>query len=143
MNAKFALALILTLQVSLSLCEIPAPSQELVDKYDSMKATFYKRLLNLYKKLQDASAPYVESASTSEHGQNVRNFFEELQTRPGFQAFVKVSTGVGEEAAPLVEKARAALLGAYEHYLRPYVGTELSNGIDHVKTHLDTFMPAE
>merc|ERR1712035_202261 len=93
MNAKYALALILALQVSMSLCEVPAPSQELVDKYDEMKANFYKRILNAYNKLQTAVAPYVEKVGDTDRGQAAKDYVEDLQTKPEFQAIVKVATG--------------------------------------------------
>ncbi|XP_049439218.1 apolipoprotein A-II isoform X2 [Epinephelus fuscoguttatus] len=143
MNAKYALALILALQVSVSLCEIPAPSQELVQKYDELKATFYKRLLNLCNKLQDAAAPMVENVGDGEQGQAVKDCIEELLAKPELQAFVKVLTGLGQEAGPLVDKARTSVLGAYEYYLRPYIGTSLNDSIDTAKVYLDQLLPAE
>uniref|UniRef100_A0A671WM58 Apolipoprotein A-II n=2 Tax=Sparus aurata TaxID=8175 RepID=A0A671WM58_SPAAU len=143
MHAKYALALILALQVSVSLCEIPDPPQELVDKYNEYKGTFYKRLLNLLSQAQTASGPMVEQASQDGRGQAVREYAETLQAKPEFQAFVKVATALGEEASPLVDKARLKLLGAYQAYLRPYVGEWLADTITEAKVYLDKVMPAE
>merc|ERR1712121_252275 len=127
MNGTYALALILAPQVSMSLCEVPAPDQELVDKYEAMKATFYKRILNAYHKLQAAAVPAVEKI-----GEN-----------PHVQGAVKIITGVAQEAAPLVDKARTSALGAYGHYVRPHIGTYLNDGIEYIKTILDRVLPAE
>lgn len=78
--------------VSMSLCEVPTPSQDLVEKYNDMKATFYKRLMNAFSKLQAAAGPVVANVGENEHGQNLRNFVEDLQSKPEFQAVVKVAT---------------------------------------------------
>merc|ERR1712083_764991 len=104
MNAKYALALILALQVSMSLCDIPAPDQELVEKYDQLKSVFYKRLLTAYGKLQAAAAPLVEKVGDHEQGQAARDFIEDLMAKPQVQAVAKVAAGLGQEAAPLAEK---------------------------------------
>lgn len=68
----------------MSLCEVPAPSKELVDKYEAMKATFYKRLINAYGKLQGVVGEH-------EHGQNVRAYAETLKDKPELQAAIKVA----------------------------------------------------
>ncbi|KAK5891932.1 hypothetical protein CesoFtcFv8_012361 [Champsocephalus esox] len=142
MNAKYTLALILALQVSMSLCEVAQPSQELVDKYDGMKTVFYKRLLNAFSKVQAAAAPLMENAETSEHGRIAKEYFDVLKTQPQLQAVVKVATGMAHELSPLVDQARLALLGLYEHHLRPEVGNHLSEAIDSIKVYLDQHMPA-
>lgn len=85
-DAKFLLkvTVICAIAVSMSLCEIPAPSQELQAKYDSMKSTFIKRLENAYKKLQDA-------VSASEQGQVAKELVDSVHSRPEVQAVAKVA----------------------------------------------------
>uniref|UniRef100_A0A3Q0SF01 Apolipoprotein A-II n=1 Tax=Amphilophus citrinellus TaxID=61819 RepID=A0A3Q0SF01_AMPCI len=143
MNAKYIFALIFALQVSMSLCELPEPSPEMVELYNNHKATFMKRLMNFYNKVHAAATPVLESAGTSDFGQNAREFAENLQAKPEFQAFVKVASGIGQEAGPIVDRARNAALGVYEHYLRPHIGNTLSKGIDHAKIFLNEVLPAE
>ncbi|XP_040020897.1 apolipoprotein A-II [Gasterosteus aculeatus] len=137
MNAKYAVALILALQVSVCLCQLPEPSPELVQKYDSMKSVFYQRLLTAFNKL------HASAVASADSGPNARDFVEELRAKPEFQALVKVASGLGQEAAPLVDKARTAALGTYEHYVRPHVGQQLSDSIDRIKVYLDMFLPTQ
>ncbi|XP_019948094.1 apolipoprotein A-II [Paralichthys olivaceus] len=143
MNAKYTLALILALQVSMSLCEVPTPSQELVDKYTAMKTMFYKRLMNSYQKLQEAAAPLVEKFGESEHGKEAKTYVEGVQTKPEFQAMAKIASGFAEEVGPLVDKARSSVLGAYEEHLRPAYGNYFNDIIEQIKVYLDMVMPAE
>ncbi|CAJ1062666.1 apolipoprotein A-II [Xyrichtys novacula] len=143
MNAKYAVALILALQVSMSLCEVPQPSQELVDKYNELKATFMKRIMNVANKIQTAAGPMVAQAGQLEQAGPVREYVEDLQNRPGFQAFVAFATGMADEARPLVDKARTALLGMYEEHLRPKYGEGLNEAINQIKVFLDKYMPTE
>uniref|UniRef100_A0A672FJ32 Apolipoprotein A-II n=1 Tax=Salarias fasciatus TaxID=181472 RepID=A0A672FJ32_SALFA len=142
MNTKFVVAVLFAL-VSVSLCDVAPPSPELVAKYDEYKATFYRRLLNLYNRLQEGAAPLVESAATNERVQVFKDFVEDLQSKPEFQAAVNVASGLGAEVGPLVDSARTSALGAYEQHLRPQIGEQLSNLINDIKGYLDKVMPAE
>lgn len=81
----------------MSLSQVPAPSQELVDKYENMKATFYKRLVNAYGKLQGA-------VGETDQGQTTREFVESLRDKPELQAVVKVAKSVVSKSFHL-EKA--------------------------------------
>ncbi|XP_054639164.1 apolipoprotein A-II [Dunckerocampus dactyliophorus] len=137
MHAKYAVALILALQVSMSLCDVPQPDQDLVEKYEAYRTTFYKRLLNAYGKLQAAVAPVIEKIGEDQH------LMEGMQSSPQVQALAKVARGMAEEISPLVEKARMATLGVYGHYLRPHIGQYLSDSIDQIKVYLDKFLPAQ
>ncbi|KAL0985039.1 hypothetical protein UPYG_G00152150 [Umbra pygmaea] len=140
MNGKLALAFVLALQVSVSLCQIPVPDKELVEKYEGMKSVFYKRLNNAYNKVQAAVGPLTENAGQS---QAVKDYVEELQGNPHFQSVVKISTGLAQEAVPVIDKIRSAGLGLYGAYLRPHIGTYLDEAITHAKVYLDQVLPTE
>lgn len=71
----------------MSLSEVPAPSQELVDKYENMKATFYRRLVNAYGKLHGA-------VGETDQAQTTREFVESLRDKPELQAIAKVARSV-------------------------------------------------
>ncbi|KAL2084273.1 hypothetical protein ACEWY4_019791 [Coilia grayii] len=140
MNVKLALALIVALQVSTCLCDIPEPDKDLVEKYEAYKATFYKRILAAYKKLQAAVLPVSEGL---EQSPAVKEYIEGLKTDPTFQSVVKVVSGLAEELTPLVDKARASALGVYSEYLRPHVGESIDQAIHNIKPVLDVVLPVD
>lgn len=47
------------------------------------------------------------------------------------------------ELEPMVDQARIGMLGLYEHYLRPYIGKLLDDGITAAQPVLNAVMPAE
>ncbi|NAU78047.1 hypothetical protein EE079_30955, partial [Klebsiella pneumoniae] len=143
MHVKYAVALILVLQVSVGLCEVPEPSKELLDKYIGLKALFYRRILKAYSKFQGSAAPLIEHFSQSEHGQAAAALAGGSEVQRGYQAALKIAAAAAAELEPVVDKARLSALGAYEQYLRPHIGESLDDGIASVQAVLDNFMPAE
>ncbi|XP_061676450.1 apolipoprotein A-II [Syngnathoides biaculeatus] len=141
MNAKYSIALILALQVSMSLCDIPEPDKDLVDKYKNMKTTFYQRLLTAYDKVHEVAAPVIEKLGEGPQGTAAKELLEDIKDKPELQAIVKVGSGLVQEIGPLVDKARNTALGIYGHYVRPTFGQFLSDIIDNIKIHLDKFLP--
>lgn len=75
----------------MGLCEIPEPSQELVDKYDGLKAMFYRRILNAYNKFQANAAPLIERLSQSDQGQAAAAFAGKSEVQRGYQAAAKIA----------------------------------------------------
>lgn len=75
----------------MGLCEIPEPSKELLDKYNGLKALFYKRILNAYNKFQANAAPLVEQLSAHEQGQAAKEYFGTVEASRGYQAALKVA----------------------------------------------------
>lgn len=67
--------------VSLSLCEIPPPSQELVEKYHALKAKFHNRLLNL--NLMERVNSLIEQ---SEATLAAKAYLEEMEPNPKLKA---------------------------------------------------------
>lgn len=48
--------------------------------------------MNFYNKVHAAATPVVEGIRDNERAQGAREFAENLQNKPEFQAFVKVAT---------------------------------------------------
>ncbi|KAI4884673.1 hypothetical protein NFI96_034281 [Prochilodus magdalenae] len=126
--------------MSVCLCEVKEPSKELVDKYGDLKATFIKRLVNLYEKAHETLGTLAEGTIT---GEKAKEIVEHVRTDHRAQTAGKLIAGLAEELEPLVEKARLATLGTYEEHLRPHVGEYLDHLISSIKPVLDTWMPAE
>ncbi|WP_233352894.1 hypothetical protein, partial [Henriciella mobilis] len=136
MNAKIVFAVFLALQVSLSLCEIPAPEAELVEKYNDLKNTFIKRLHNAYNKI-------VAAAEANENAQAAKDAVNTGELNRYMQISGQVARAVAEETSPVVDRARSAALGVYGAYMRPVIGEYLQEAITNIKTVLDQVMPAE
>nr|ACI15896.1 14 kDa apolipoprotein [Hemibarbus mylodon] len=139
---KLTFALILALQVSVCVWaqQWPEPDKELVEKYEGLKAVFFKRLVNAWEKAKTSAQPMLESSPT---GGRAKEIFEEIKQSPRVESAVKIIGGLASELEPVVDKARLALLGAYGHYLRPYIGEHLDKAITNIKPVLDTVLPHE
>ncbi|KAL6489369.1 hypothetical protein MHYP_G00031100 [Metynnis hypsauchen] len=137
---KLALALIVALQVSVCLCTVPQPSQELVDKYTGLKETFLKRIVHFYENLHETVGTLAEGTIT---GGKAKELAEHVKSDHRAKAVSQLIAGLAEDVEPLLEKARLSGLGLYEEYLRPHIGDQLDHFITSVKPVLDTILPAE
>ncbi|MCE7038712.1 hypothetical protein [Bacillus cereus] len=139
---KLTFALILALQVSVCVWaqEWPQPDKELVEKYEGLKAVFFKRIVNAWEKTKAALQPTLEGSPT---GDQAKQILEELSKRPRVESAIKIIGGLASDMEPMVDKARMALLGAYGHYLRPHIGEYLDRAITNIKPVLDTVLPHE
>ncbi|XP_056123610.1 apolipoprotein A-II [Rhinichthys klamathensis goyatoka] len=137
---KLTFALILALQVSVCVWaqQWPEPDKELVEKYEGLKAVFFKRIVTAWEKVKDSAQPMLESSPSGGRAQEI---YDELKKSPRMESAVKIISGLVSEMEPVVDKARLALLGAYGHYLRPYVGEHLDKAITSIKPVLDTVLP--
>uniref|UniRef100_A0A3B3ZIA7 Uncharacterized protein n=1 Tax=Periophthalmus magnuspinnatus TaxID=409849 RepID=A0A3B3ZIA7_9GOBI len=117
---------------SMSLCEIPEAEPEVVQKYNEMKQTFFKRLENAYNKMKAAAG----DTAASEYTQKA---LADMDLAP----YAQVAKAVGEEISPAVDNARSAALGFYSKHLRPYVREYLEDGITRIKAVLDQVLPVE
>lgn len=68
---QFKLFFFLSFSVSLSECVPGEPSEELVAKYNGLKATFFTRLHNLNNAVKGALAPHMSSPAV----QQVQSYF--------------------------------------------------------------------
>ncbi|XP_077067604.1 apolipoprotein A-II [Siphateles boraxobius] len=137
---KLTFALILALQVSVCVWaqQWPEPDKELVEKYEGLKAVFIKRIVTAWEKVKHSTQPMLESSP-----KGAQEIYDELKQSPRVESAVKIISGLASELEPVVDKARLALLGAYGHYLRPYVGEHLDKAITSIKPVLDTVLPHE
>ena len=56
--------------------------------------------MTAYGKIQEVAAPLVEKLGESERGQTAKTYVDDVQTKPEFQAVVKVATWVFTENTP-------------------------------------------
>ncbi|XP_058256303.1 apolipoprotein A-II [Hemibagrus wyckioides] len=137
---KVALALIVALQVSVCLCEVPKPDPELVKKFDSLTNVASKRVINAYEDFHNFLVKLAEGTIT---GEKVKELRQHVQESERLKALAKLLAYAYEELQPGIEKARLGALGIYGEYLRPYIGIYLDAAINNVKPVLDTWLPAE
>ncbi|KAK7147442.1 hypothetical protein R3I94_010077 [Phoxinus phoxinus] len=137
---KLTFALILALQVSVCVWaqQWPEPDKELVEKYEGLKAVFFKRIVTAWEKVKDSAQPMLEGTPTGGRAQEI---YGEIKQSPRVESTIKIISGLASELEPVVDKARLALLGAYGHYLRPYIGEHLDKAITSIKPVLDTVLP--
>ncbi len=65
----------------------PEPDKELVEKYEGLKAVFFKRIVNAWEKAKETIQPALESSPT---GGQAKEFFEEMQKRPRVESAMKI-----------------------------------------------------
>lgn len=77
-----------SLLVSLCLCEAPQPSQELIEKYEGLKAIFLKRLANAYENAHVTIGKLAEGTIT---GEKVKEISQKAKENERLQALVKLA----------------------------------------------------
>ncbi|XP_061108902.1 uncharacterized protein LOC133135687 [Conger conger] len=139
MSWKLVIAVILALQVTVSLCDLPQPDQELVAKYGNVMDSFHKRLVPYFSMIRDfITAPLIEHVLYSEVS---LDFFEKLSHVPHIQSVEKVTKGVAREVSSLIDKSRMAALGLYGEHVRPWAGPYVDRAIAAIISFLDTLRP--
>lgn len=76
--------------VSVSLCEIPNPSQELQQKYDDLKAKFMLRMVNFVNEVRAAAGPMVEKLTEGEDTDLFKGYVSSLLNMPQVQIASKL-----------------------------------------------------
>ncbi|KAK3572254.1 hypothetical protein QTP86_029414 [Hemibagrus guttatus] len=126
--------------VSVCLCEVPTPDEELVKKYDGLKSVFLKRVANAYENTHSFLQKLAEGTIT---GEKAKEVIEQANANERVKALSKLLAYAFEEIQPGIEKARLGALGIYGEYFRPYIGIYLDTAINNIKPVLDTWLPAE
>ncbi|KAF5898191.1 14 kDa apolipoprotein, partial [Clarias magur] len=85
---KLALALILALQVSLCLCEVPDPPQELVEKYEGYKTTAFKRIGKAYEFL---NTPFEKLLAGTLTGAKLKEISDAAKGNERLQTFYRLA----------------------------------------------------
>lgn len=79
--------------VSVCLCDVPKPDQELVDKYESLKAVFLKRLAIAYANAHTTVEKLAEGTIT---GEKAKELTQQAKENERLQALSKLATWVYE-----------------------------------------------
>lgn len=76
------------LTVSLCLCDVPQPDKELVDKYEGLKAVFFKRLANAYANAHTTIEKLAEGTIT---GEKAKEIAQKAKENERVQALTKLA----------------------------------------------------
>ncbi|MCM8651777.1 hypothetical protein MZO44_16990, partial [Lactiplantibacillus sp. E932] len=71
--------------------EWPQPDKELVEKYEGLKAVFFKRIVNAWEKTKAALQPTLEGSPT---GDQAKQILEELSKRQRVESAIKIIGGL-------------------------------------------------
>ncbi|XP_068616575.1 apolipoprotein A-II [Brachionichthys hirsutus] len=140
MNTKYAVALLLVMQVSVSLCDVPKPSPELLAKYEDLKTRITNRINSGFMTIKTNAEPVLGVVMTPEDVENVK---ESVASLPKAQQVSRTYDAVETEIKNLAAKFRNILLGIYQEYLRPKVGEDLSTAIDRLRTLVEIVDPPQ
>ncbi|XP_068180200.1 apolipoprotein A-II [Antennarius striatus] len=140
MNAKYAVALLLVFQVSMSLCDVPTPSTELLEKYERIRDDIMKKLMSGLRLLENKTAPVVEMMTSDSDVQTLTSSVGDL---PEVKKFTQTYNAVKTEIKKFAAKVRNVALSIYERRFRPTIGEQFSNGIDKAKEFVDALYVPE
>jgi len=65
----------------------PEPDKELVEKYEGLKAVFFKRIVTAWEKVKSSAQPSLEGSPTGGRAQEI---YDELKKSPRMESAIKI-----------------------------------------------------